>query len=64
VVVLHHLLPCITQLAGMLKLTLQAKDSDLMEVLSLILWQRYTLIQGVLLDLNQSKKKVRDLPLD
>jgi hypothetical protein len=48
----------------MLKLTLQAKDSDLMEVLSLILWQRYTLIQGVLLDLSQSKKKVRDLPLD
>jgi hypothetical protein len=47
----------------MLKLTLQAKDSDLMEVLSLILWQRYTLIQGVLLDLSQSKKKVRDLPL-
>jgi hypothetical protein len=48
----------------MLKLTLQAKDSDLMEVLSLILWQRYTLIQGVLLDPSQSKKKVRDLPLD
>lgn len=64
VLLLHHLLPSTTQLEGMLRLTLQANDSGLMEVSSLILWQLHTLIQGVLLDLSQSKKNASVLPLD